>query len=462
MGWKRALVTDSQISHSIKKTGRSSKRPWLVVLIAAILITIPVLPLRIFGIPGPDFSQVKTLSDQVMNQLRGGVEPATKPSKKSQEKPRTKTLDMELLDKTAQTLLRRISDNPNDPSLHNRLGLTLMELGENHTSITHFKEAVKLAKAEISKLKAKANKAKGEKDLEAAADYITDMSKLEVQLAAAHSSLARVYERLGRSEKVIFHLNELDKDVVLAETIQNSKKSGPVPKTGNDSTRLNPETARILARANALKEAGRLEESIQEYKKLIQIAPRLEVAHYELGIVAQSAHNYWLAESEIKEALELNPNSATAHNALGNIYMVTDRVADAKQEFTKTMALNPKISAAAFSLGNIHAAAGDYEQAQVAFEKACEAEPGSAYAHNNLATIYSLSGDYPQAINHFNQAVKLAPDMASAHYGLGIALMNMKKYSQSIPAFKTALKLNPGLVDAHNKLALAQKKLNSF
>lgn len=457
------MVTNSQITNSIKKSKRSSKRPWLVLLIAALLITIPVLPLKFFGIPGPDFSKVKDLGSKMMSQLKGGIAPVTKSSHgRAHEPTKIKSQDVELLDKTAQTLLRRISDKPNDPSLHNRLGLTLMELGENHTSVSHFKQAVKLSKTEISKLKAKANKAKEKKDLTTAAEYITDISRLEVQLAAAHSSLARVYERLGRSEKVIFHLNELDKDVVLSKSGQSSKTSVSLPKKVNDGKSLNPNTVRTLAKANALKEAGRLQESIAEYKKLIEATPKLEVAHFELGLVAQQAHNYWLAENEFKEAIKLNPNSATAHNALGNIYMITERISEAKEEFLKTMALNPKISAAAFSLGNIHAAKGEYEEARTAFQKACEAQPTSAYAHNNLATMCSLSGDYQTAIIEFKEAIKLSPDMASAHYGLGIALMNLKKYNQCIPEFQTALKLNPALVDAHNKIAVAKRQRHSF
>ncbi len=456
------MATNTQISESLVRRKRSSRRPWLIIAGAIGLVTLPVLPLKFLGIPGPDFSGVTDLGRAVFKKITGtiphGQDKVHKAAKTHGNHVGLASTDVELLDKTAQTLLRRVSDDPNDPSLHNRLGLTFLELGENHSAVTHFEEAVKVSKAKISKLRAKANAARSKKNLTAAAEYITEISALEVQLSAAHGSLARVYERLGQNEKVIHHLNELDREVKLSRSFTPGQTARPTNSSTDDGSRLNATTASILARANALKEAGRLQDSIKEYSRLINLAPKLAIAHFELGITAFAAHNYWLAEKELKEAINLNPNNATAHNALGNVYSQTDRMDKAKESYTKSLALDPRTSSAAFSLGNIYASKGNYEEARDAFQKAVAIEPNSAYAHNNLATMYSLTGDYNSAIGEFKTAISYSPQMASAHYGLGLALMNTKHYRESIPSFRRALALNPSLVDAHNKLELAQKK----
>lgn len=461
------MASNSQIQESlVTRRKRSRRNPWIFLVIALALVTVPVLPLKFIGIPGPDFTQVPHLGSMLEKfQGKNEQKPKARSQKHALSPASIKSKDVELLDKTAQTLLRRISDKPEEPSLHNRLGLTLMELGENHTAITHFNQAIKLSKAKVSKLRAKANKAKQQNDINTAAEYITDISQVEIQLTAAHSSLARVYERLGKSDKVIYHLNELDKEVVLAGTYRGKKGSSTIAKAKDskkDDSRLNATTASILAKANALKEAGRLQESIKEYKRLIEMAPKLEVAHLELGLTALRAHDYWLAENELKHTIKLNPNNATAHNALGDIYQSSQRTEKAIEQYTKTMALNPKISQAAFSLGNIYASKGQYAEAKEAFRSATKGNPKSAFAHNNFATMCSLSGDYQTAIVEFREAIRLSPDMASSHYGLGIALMNLKQYNQAIPAFKRALVLNPSLVDAHNKIAIAQRKRHAI
>ena len=466
-----ALVTNTQISESLVRRKRSGKRPWLILVAAIGLVTLPVLPLKFLGIPGPDFSNVTDLGKAVFKRIKGTIPGKVDSSKEENgqlHEAAFDSADVELLDKTAQTLLRRVSDTPDNPSLHNRLGLTFLELGENHSAVTHFEEAVKLSKAKISKLRAKANAARKQNNITAAAEYITEISALDIQLTAAHSSLARVYERLGKSEKVIFHLNELDREVKLARTFPASKgsqgkegASGEKEKSGGES-RLNATTASILARANAYKEAGRLQEAIREYNRLIHLAPGLAIGHYELGLTAFAAHNFWLSEKELKEASKLNPNSATTLNALGDVYSQTGRVEEAKDAYLKSMALNPEASSAAFSLGNIYASKGKYAEARDAFHKAVAVDPQSAYAHNNLATMCSLTGDYQNAADEFRTAINYAPNMASAHYGLGLALMNMKQYRECIPHFKRALFLNPSMVDAHNKIEIAQRKSKSL
>ena len=149
------MATNTQISESLVRRKRSSRRPWLIIAGAIGLVTLPVLPLKFLGIPGPDFSNVTDLGKAVFKKITGTIphsqDKGDKAAKTHGNHVGLASTDVELLDKTAQTLLRRVSDDPNDPSLHNRLGLTFLELGENHSAVTHFEEAVKVSKAKISK-----------------------------------------------------------------------------------------------------------------------------------------------------------------------------------------------------------------------------------------------------------------------------------------------------------------------
>ncbi|MCA9804991.1 MAG: tetratricopeptide repeat protein [Cyanobacteria bacterium HKST-UBA02] len=450
------MTSNSQISKSIIRTRRSIRRPWLILAVAILLVTVPVLPLKFLGIPGPDLV-LSNFYQPLLSNLRSQI---ALPDKKDQKSARQAMpeANIGLLDRSNRAILKELSESPNDPSLHNRAGLINLELGEYQAAITHFDQAITRARESVRSLRREAESARARGDLDRAAKCIGDISAINVQLAAAHSSLARVYERLGRSDKVIGQMKELDREIALATTSGEDNDTAKKSAESGDPKRLDHETATMLVMANSLRQEGRLKEATDAYKRLIDRAPALAAAHRELALTAKLQHNVWLAEQELEKTIELNPNDATAHNALGDVLMSIGKVDEASKEYLKTMALDPKNALAAYSLGNIYANQGKLSEARQAFQSAVAANPGSAYAHNNLATMCSLSGDYQTAAVEFVEAIKLSPDMASAHYGLGIAQLNLKQYPASIRSFKTALVLNPSLLDARHKIEIAQRR----
>ncbi|MBZ0187620.1 MAG: tetratricopeptide repeat protein, partial [Candidatus Obscuribacterales bacterium] len=430
------------------------------------LVTLPVLPLKFLGIPAPDLA-LNSLYQPFLSNIKSHIGLV---DKQEQEKGKNRSAsrisaDQGLLNRTARTMLVELSKVPQDIGLHNRIGLIYLELGEYYSAITHFDQAVDASRSQISSLNHSAASARANGDLDGAAQHLAEISKINVQLAAAHSSLARVYERLGQSDKMIAQLKELDQEVALSTAFNIKGRSAVEPGTGpglanqaGKRNRLDHEAAMMLARAGALRQSGKSQDAIGEYKKLIEKLPDLSIAHRELALTALSQQNIWLAEHELEKTIELNNNDATAHNALGDVYLSMGRTEDTKKEYLKSIALDPKNNHAAFSLGNLYANEGRLKEAREAFRTAVKNMPDSAFAHNNLATMCSLTGDYTAAEKEFKQALRLSPDMASAHYGLGIALMNLNRYSQCISSFKTAVTLDPSLVDAHNKIEIAQRK----
>ena len=456
------MASNSQISKSLSRNrGSGGKRLWLGICAAVALATVPVLPLKFLGIPGPDFDldQVKDMGRTLLGRLTNHMPSGDKQKEAEASSAPIATNDVKLLDKTAQSLLKEISRHPDNPSLHNRLGLIYAELGELHPAVTHFEQAIKLSRAQIADLTKQSNSARQKGELAEASKYLLEISRLNVDLAAAHSSLARVYETLGQSGKVIAQLNELNKDIQLARVFH--RPQAPAAATGRPEEkrdRLTTKSAITLARADAFRRSGMMVEASNEYKKLIALAPGLAIAHKELGMTALSMHNVWLAQEELKTAVRLDPRDIEVHNTLGGIYRSLGKLPEAAQEFQESIVISPQDANAAFNLGAIYAELGKYDRARKAFEKAVAVQPNSASAHNNLATMCSLTEDNEGAMKEFQKAITLAPNMASAHYGLGLAQMEAKDYSAAIGSFKKAINLNPALTDAHSKLELAYRR----
>lgn len=387
-----------------------------------------------------------------------------------------------LLENSLNTLLKQVGTTPHDAGLHNKIGMIYLEMSEITPAINHFEEAIAASRSTRKQLHREASEANLSGNRELASQKIIEITRNNVHLAAAHSSLARLYDKQGRSDKVIAHLSELDSDIgfsmldtgkdktatglgksrfeqLFMSKAQAQNQAQSQSQSGSGTLQnIDPQTAALLAHATGLYQSGRFMEAIEDYKRLVNILPNDSTIHKDLGMSAVAVHNFHLAEIELARSIQLGANDAEIHNALGSIYLHSGRTDLAKNELERALALNPNLSAASYNLGNILAGLGKYPEAIQAFHRVIMVEPRSAAAHNNLATMLSLVGNYDEAIHEFKQSVALAPNMASAHYGLGLALMNTKRYQESIQPFRKALALNPGLVDIHNKIEFAERR----
>ncbi|MFN8550804.1 MAG: tetratricopeptide repeat protein [Candidatus Obscuribacterales bacterium] len=423
---------------------------------ALVLVSLPVIPFATMGVhcpPLPSLTQLAEDANRAVNNLvpvvMGTLAPPSSHSSAGQ--------DLKSLDQASDQLLDQINKTPSDPSLHNRVALIYAGMGDFTSAVNHFEKAVESSRSQILLLNAQEKELRAKGDRAAAATTVLEVSKLNVELAAAHSSLARVYGELGQHEKVVAELDSLNKDIAFGSGL--SKKAVPVAVAPTNSDhRLNQKTLASLARAQALMQAHRIPEAMQEYRNVIAAEPQSAIAHEKLGLAALFVNNSYLAVQELEVATRLEPDHSSTHNALGLAYQAEGDGSHAQAEFQTALSLNPKDAEAAFNLGTIYAGTGRYGPAEEAFKKAVAANPKAPMAHNHLGTLLSLSGNYKQAVQEFQTALTLAPDLASSHYGLGLALYNLKDYSNSIREFKRALVLNPGLSDAHNKIEMAYRK----
>ncbi len=433
----------------------------LFLLCAALfLVSLPVIPFNSLGNslgiecpPLPSLSQLVSEGNKLVNQFT----PMLLGNSPVSASHQTASEDLKSLDQASDQLLDQIAKTPSDPSLHNRVAMIYAGMGDFTSAVSHFEKAVQASRSQILLLTAQEKELRAKGDRAAAAKTVLDVSKLNVELSAAHSSLARVYGELGQHDKVIAELDQLNKDIVFGSDL--TKKSAPPPLAQTETDhRLNQKALASLARAQALMQAHRMPEAMQEYRNVIAVEPQSAIAHERLGLAALFVNNSYLAVQELETATRLESDHASTHNALGLAYQSEGDGQKAQVEFEKALSLNPKDAEAAFNLGTIFAATGRYGPAEEAFRKSVQANPKSPMAHNHLGTLLSLGGNYRPAIQEFQAALTLAPDLASSHYGLGLALYNLKDYSASIREFKRALVLNPNLSDAHNKIELAYRK----
>lgn len=376
---------------------------------------------------------------------------------KSSSAAKAAGISVSLVDKAVEMLSTQIDQDPHNPSLHNRLGLIYAEMGELNQAENQFKQAIELARIGLATNRQEVAAKKDQGDLNEASTLMLAASQNELELSAAHSNLARVYEKLGQQSNVVGQLEQLNHDVVIGNGMAQATIDAASGKKSN--SKASPEIVTGLAKSEALMHVGRFPEAMQLLRRVLSLDPNIAEAHEKLGQAALNSGNTFVAVQELKRACDLDPGSATAHSALGLAYQFRTRSHEAIEEFNKALALNPKDAISAFNLGNIYAHMGQIGDAQRYYRLALKNDPRMAVAHNNLASLYSMQGIYEAAVSEFEESLALAPNMVSAHYGLGVALFNMQDYVAASQEFKKSLALNPNLADAQAKIQVCARKL---
>jgi tetratricopeptide (TPR) repeat protein len=422
----------------------------------AVAVAVPILPLRFLGIPGPDFpdvSQVVTTSRNWLSQVTSHMDtPDPREAEKSPATLGTPADQVKMLEGAADQLKAQIDQSPSDPALQNRLGLIYLCLGDSDQASQYFQKAVSLSRLGITALTDKISSFRADGHTREASAAILEASKLNVELSAAHSNLARVYEKRGEHDKVISELDLLNKEGVLFDN------NAAQPQVGNRTTMLNPQVARDLARAEAYMQARQLPQAANEYRRILAQDPNIAMAHHRLGTILAMSGQVGLAIDELEIASRLDGGSPEIQNDLGLAYQTMGLSAQATKAFERALALEPRLTEAAINLSNIYSMQARMTDAENVLSQAISSNPNNAKAHNNLGTLFSMESKWSAALYEFQKAVTLAPNMPSAHYGLGTVLMNTRAYLPAVREFKAALALNPNLIDAQSKIEEAQRK----
>lgn len=140
---------------------------------------------------------------------------------------------------------------------------------------------------------------------------------------------------------------------------------------------------------DALDGAGRTPESVEAYKKAVDLEPESTLTRYGLGYLYWKLYRYDDSERELLEVLQRKPNEPRASFTLGDIYL------------TK----------------------GDAQRALPFLEIARNAYPNEFDTRFALGRALLLTGGSERGIEELRAAVKLDDTIADGHFQLGRALM---------------------------------------
>ena len=152
-----------------------------------------------------------------------------------------------------------------------------------------------------------------------------------------------------------------------------------------------------------LADRGWLDESINEFKKAIELDPESAHAHDNIATVYAEKGELFEALRSYMHAIELEPLSPTAHHNLA-CFMATHGHEVALREYAKTIELEWDYPDVHLNLGLTLAERGMFAEALAEYEIALDQVPTDVVARHEMATVLMDMGRYAEAKTHLTAA----------------------------------------------------------
>ncbi len=174
----------------------------------------------------------------------------------------------------------------------------------------------------------------------------------------------------------------------------------------------------LLTEANEQLAKGNVQAAIDLLHQALQLTPRNEDLHFNLGIAYGRAGSVTNAEHEYLEALAILPDYPEAHNNLGNMLLHQERLAEAEAHLTEAIKILPEYASAFNSLGILRQRQHRPKEALEYFEKAVRYKSDYWQAKFNLANSYANAGETEKAVAELRGTLRLNPSFEAARQAL--------------------------------------------
>lgn len=223
-----------------------------------------------------------------------------------------------------------------------------------------------------------------------------------------------------------------------------------------------PTTAELYGQAVEHQRAGRLPQTEQCLRQVLQLDPGHAEALHLLGGLAYQVGRFDAAGELVRQAIARTPGVPAWHADLGLVYQAQGRLADAAACYGQALRLKPDSAETHAALGHVLAQLGRPDEAVCHCQEAVRLRPDLPNGHNNLGTAFLRLGRNDEAGACYDQAIHLKPDLAPAHNNLGVVRASQGRLEEAVAGFRRAVDLQPDYIDAHINLGMALHRLGRF
>src|SRR3984885_16809 len=352
---------------------------------------------------------------------------------------------------------------PNDEGDESNLALACMQTGDPTRAIPHFAAAVNAASAQgkpemnaafldsygralaavgrpgeaILQLSAEEEQTGPRADLE---DAIGSLYALESRWAEARTRFEHAIALDGSLVSARVHLG------VLFRQQQDLADSLTTLEAVAQTNPLDVHTALEFGRTLAA--AGRDDEAVSQYERVLQADAQLTGAPLDLAMALQRLGRQEEAIPWFEKAVAQEPENASALTNLGLALTLTGKAKEGQESLKRAQVLDPQNPVVWKDMGVAHVQLSAFDEAIADFEKALTLDPNDPQLHYDLGLAYKFKDRYDDAIAELSKAGQMDPTLQDPPYTLGILLMQMGRLDDAVMQLQKAVALRPANGDA--------------
>lgn len=210
----------------------------------------------------------------------------------------------------------------------------------------------------------------------------------------------------------------------------------------------------LIADADALRDAGRLEDAVAAYAAIVAEFPASWEAYYKLGTGFAKRNQADEAARCYREAISLWSDYPEANNNLGLIVFSRGEFGEAERLYRVALAERGDFLEAHLNLSGLLIETAHLLEAKYYANRALALEPQSSAAHARLGQVLRSSGQISAGMLEFQRAVELDPKSAAALTFVGSAYWHVGQHREAEAALQAALEIAPEFPSAWNNLLL--------
>ncbi len=217
-----------------------------------------------------------------------------------------------------------------------------------------------------------------------------------------------------------------------------------------------------FAHAMALLDAGRLEEALTAFDRVLHSNPRAAAAHFNRGSVLTDLGRATEALADYDRAIAIQPRFVDAHVGRARTLAKLRRPKDAFRSIDTALALSPNAPEALEARADLLREQGRAAEAASVYERLLALDPENSGALNNRGIVLQDLRRLPEALAAHDAALRIDPASAEAHTNRGLALTSLGRYGEALACHERALRLDPDSVAAQLNEATCRLMLGDF
>lgn len=227
---------------------------------------------------------------------------------------------------------------------------------------------------------------------------------------------------------------------------------------GRDSWELTP-AEELLAEAEKLDHAGKLEEARAKLREVIDLDPKMTIAYLALGVVSRRLGDLEGSVDACSKGLAIDPQDAELYLRRGIAWFHLGLHGIALEDFEDAAGIAYDDPRPELWRGLALVELDRPLEAINAYASAIRRDRTFMIAYLNRGLAYLRTEQPRKAEFDFDQAIRHDPSDARAWFNRGVAQAQQKRFAAAVNSYQEALKRNPKLEGARRNLEAARSRI---